>query len=148
MRLATESDLAAIVRLLAGDPLGSIREKLEDPLPRTYLSAFHRIQKSPGNNLIVATSDDGLVRGCLQLTITAGFARKGMIRATIEGVRITSELRGSGVGTKVIDHAISEARAAGCGLVQLTTDRSRTGAQQFYERLGFVPSHVGMKLML
>jgi GNAT superfamily N-acetyltransferase len=45
-------------------------------------------------------------------------------------------------------HAIDRARAAGCGLVQLTTDRSRTDAHRFYERLGFVPSHVGMKLDL
>jgi hypothetical protein len=33
-----------------------------------------------------------------------------------------------------------------CALVQLTTDKSRTGAHRFYERLRFVASHEGMKL--
>jgi hypothetical protein len=32
--------------------------------------------------------------------------------------------------------------------VQLTTDRRRADAHRFYERLGFVASHVGMKLDL
>jgi hypothetical protein len=32
--------------------------------------------------------------------------------------------------------------------VQLTTNRQRPDAQRFYEKLGFVPSHVGMKLKL
>jgi GNAT superfamily N-acetyltransferase len=44
--------------------------------------------------------------------------------------------------------AISEARQRGCALIQLTTDKTRTDAHRFYERLGFVASHEGMKLML
>jgi hypothetical protein len=33
-------------------------------------------------------------------------------------------------------------------LVQLTTDKSRLVAHRFYERLGFVATHLGMKLEL
>jgi hypothetical protein len=33
-------------------------------------------------------------------------------------------------------------------LVQLTSDKSRTDAHRFYQRLGFVASHQGMKLAL
>ena len=44
--------------------------------------------------------------------------------------------------------AVARARAAGCRLVQLTTISTRTDAHRFYERLGFVASHVGMKLRL
>jgi GNAT superfamily N-acetyltransferase len=44
--------------------------------------------------------------------------------------------------------AIERARTLGCRLVQLTSDRTRVDALRFYERLGFVPSHVGMKLSL
>ena len=42
----------------------------------------------------------------------------------------------------------SISREAGCGLVQLTTDKSRSDAHRFYERLGFIASHEGMKLTL
>ena len=41
-----------------------------------------------------------------------------------------------------------EARRRGCGLVQLTTDKSRPDAHRFYHQLGFVASHEGMKLRL
>jgi ribosomal protein S18 acetylase RimI-like enzyme len=44
--------------------------------------------------------------------------------------------------------AIAEARRRGCALVQLTTDKSRDAAHRCYERLGFVASHEGMKLVL
>ena len=44
--------------------------------------------------------------------------------------------------------AIGEARRRGCALAQLTTDKSRADAHRFYERLGFVASHDGMKLDL
>ena len=43
---------------------------------------------------------------------------------------------------------VARARTRGCRMVQLTTDRSRREARQFYEGLGFVASHHGMKLHL
>lgn len=48
----------------------------------------------------------------------------------------------------MFDWAIQEARRRGCALVQLTTDKSRADAHRFYERLGFVASHEGLKLKL
>ena len=44
--------------------------------------------------------------------------------------------------------AINESRRRHCALVQLTTDKSRTSAHRFYERLGFAATHEGMKLIL
>ena len=48
----------------------------------------------------------------------------------------------------MITAAVAIARARGCRTVQLTSSNSRTAAQRFYARLGFVASHVGMKLTL
>ncbi len=48
----------------------------------------------------------------------------------------------------MLRHAIDEARAAGCKLVQLTSDKRRGRAHIFYERLGFVATHVGFKMEL
>jgi GNAT superfamily N-acetyltransferase len=48
----------------------------------------------------------------------------------------------------MFEWAIAECRARGCGLVQLTTDKQRPEARRFYESLGFVASHEGMKLAL
>ena len=57
-------------------------------------------------------------------------------------------LRGRNIGEVLFRFAIDLARDNGCGLVQLTTDRTRPDAHRFYERLGFVASHEGMKLAL
>lgn len=147
-RDAVENDLYDIVALLADDVLGAEREKLTDPLPKEYLNAFNLLEQQSGNRLIVAVNDSGDIKGCLQLTVTAGIARRGAVRATIEGVRVSSGERGTGLGAALFEYAIEQARESGCGLVQLTTDRGRPDAHRFYERLGFEPSHIGMKLKL
>lgn len=141
-------DLDAVVQMLADDILGSARETYQTPLPQEYLTAFKNLSSQSGNRLIVAVDDAGEIKGCLQLTIIYGIARQGLSRALIEGVRVSGDMRGSGLGSKLFEYAISEARNADCGMVQLTTDRSRDDAQRFYEKLGFEPSHIGMKLII
>ena len=53
-----------------------------------------------------------------------------------------------GIGQKLFEWAIARALDRGCHMLQLTTDKSRPEALQFYEKFGFVPSHHGMKLKL
>ena len=146
-RAATEEDLPAIVRLLADDPLGATRERDETPLPEAYRAAFRAIEAQAGNSVILAV-ETGEVVGCLQFTAIPGLARLGMKRGQIEAVRIDRRHRGKGLGDALFRHAIELARWEGCGLVQLTTDKSRADAHRFYERLGFTASHEGMKLSL
>jgi GNAT superfamily N-acetyltransferase len=145
IKRATAADVDPIVAMLADDPLGATRERPGDP---AYLKAFEVIDADPHQYLAVAVDDSGQVVGTLQLTFTSGLSRLGMTRATIEAVRVRSDQRGSGLGEHLMRWTIDEARARGCGLVQLTTDASRTDAHRFYERLGFTASHVGMKLSL
>lgn len=139
--------LPQIVRLLADDELGAARERFEDPLPQAYLDAFEQIERQAGNCIIVAVENDEVI-GCVQLTIIPGLARLGMKRGQIEGVRVARGHRGKGIGEALFRYAIDEAAAAGCEMIQLTTDKSRKDAHRFYERLGFVASHDGMKLTL
>jgi GNAT superfamily N-acetyltransferase len=84
----------------------------------------------------------------LQLSFIPGLARRGALRAQIEAVRVADACRGGGLGAAMMVWAIGEARRRGCALVQLTSDKSRTSAHRFYERLGFVATHEGMKLAL
>ncbi len=86
--------------------------------------------------------------GTLQLSFIPGLSRRGALRAQIEAVRVRADQRRSGLGTAMVGWAVDEARRRGCGLVQLTTDRSRQDAHRFYERLGFIASHAGLKLAL
>ncbi|MFC7684952.1 GNAT family N-acetyltransferase [Ureibacillus sp. GCM10028918] len=146
-RIATEKDLESIVAMLADDVLGSKRERYEHPLPHSYLKAFEAITSDPNNELVVAYRGDEVI-GVQQITFTPYITHQGGWRATIEGVRISSSVRGMGVGTKLIKWAIQRAEERGCHIVQLTTDKKRPDSLRFYERLGFKATHEGLKLKL
>ncbi|MEU0050204.1 GNAT family N-acetyltransferase [Streptomyces sp. NPDC006184] len=145
IRDATADDLPAIVAMLADDPLGAQRESPDDLTP--YRAALERLDADPNQHLVVAVRE-GRVIGTLQLTIIPGLSQKGATRALIEAVRIHAGERGSGLGSLLIEWAVDTSRRLGCRLVQLTSDKSRTDAHRFYERLGFTASHEGFKLRL
>jgi GNAT superfamily N-acetyltransferase len=147
IRRAALADLPAIVALLADDTLGHARERPDLPLDERYLASFAEIAADPHQLLAVATLA-GEVVGCQQLTFIPGLSRLGSRRALIEGVRVAAALRGRGIGADMIQWARQEALQRHCSILQLATDRSRHEAHRFYERLGFVASHVGMKLEL
>jgi len=145
IRPAVAGDVPAIVAMLADDPLGAQRESPDDLAP--YLTALERLDRDPNQHLVVAVRGDRVV-ATLQLTIVPGLARRGATRAIIEAVRVHTDERGSGLGTRFVEWAVNRARSEGCRLVQLTSDATRTDAHRFYERLGFQASHVGFKLQL
>jgi GNAT superfamily N-acetyltransferase len=149
IRRARRADVDAIVAMLADDELGAKRENPGDP---RYLAAFDALDADPNQFLAVAElggpDGQGEVVGTLQLSYIAGLSRLGATRAQIEAVRVRADQRGTGLGTVLFEWAIKQARDQGAVLIQLTTDASRTDAHRFYERLGFVASHVGMKLAL
>ena len=147
VRRATRDDLPRIVAMLHDDGLGKRREDPSLPLDARYVAAFERLDGDEDHLMLVLLQDD-LVVGYLQLSFIPGLSRRGMLRGHIEAVRIAGDRRGQGLGTMLLDHAIDECRRRDCGLVQLTSDKQRTDARRFYERLGFVAAHEGFKLQL
>jgi ribosomal protein S18 acetylase RimI-like enzyme len=146
IRPAKRDDVGAIVAMLADDPLGSARERIERPLPESYFKAFEALDRDPNIQLVVAQDGEGAVVGCLQLCILPGLSSQGATRGLIEDVRVASHCRGRGIGEEMVQWAVKQARAKGCKLVELLTHHTRVDAQRFYERLGFARSHVGMTM--
>jgi ribosomal protein S18 acetylase RimI-like enzyme len=144
IRPARSSDVAVIVAMLADDALGRGRERIEDPLPPSYLQAFERVERDPNIQLVVAEGEAGEVVGCLQLCTLPGLSSQGASRGLIEDVRVASRHRSRGIGEQLVQWAVAEAQAKGCKLVELLTHNTRVDAQRFYKRLGFQASHVGM----
>lgn len=144
-RAATDADLEAIVAMLVDDHLGAQRESLDNLTPYrealAVISADDRLMQ-------VVVEQSRVIVGTMQLSITPGLSRKGMSRMQIEGVRVSSSARSGGIDKQMIEWAIEYARNCGCGLVELTTDKSRVDAHRFYDRLGFEQSHFGYKLKL
>ncbi|MCM3796529.1 GNAT family N-acetyltransferase [Priestia megaterium] len=146
-RIATEQDLDRIVEMLSDDELGKTRERYEQPLPESYIAAFQAITSDPNNELVVAYQGNEVI-GVQQITFVPYITYQGGWRATIEGVRTAPSVRGKGIGTELIKWAIHRAKERGCHLIQLTTDKQRGDALRFYERLGFKPTHEGLKMKL
>jgi GNAT superfamily N-acetyltransferase len=146
-RPATANDLQTIVALLADDPIGRARENSGPQLDTRYYEAFAEIERDP-NQLLAVAERAGHVVGVLQLTFVPGLTRRGMWRGQIEGVRVATGERAGGIGRAMLEWAIEECRKRGCGLVQLTSDKRRADAHQFYEALGFEATHQGYKLSL
>lgn len=146
-RRATTADLGAIVAMLADDVLGASRENASPAVHDYYRAAFADIDADP-NQFLCVVEDGQHIVGTLQLTFIPGLSRNGTKRGQIEAVRIVSDRRGGKLGEAMFAWAISECRARGCTLVQLTTDKARPDAHRFYDRLGFEPTHIGYKLKL
>jgi GNAT superfamily N-acetyltransferase len=146
-RLATAADLPALLRLLANDAVAQARGGYTADATPAVRAAFDEIARDPNNELWLGERD-GEVVAMLQLTLIPGLSRGGMKRALVEAVRVRADLRGRRIGEALMEHVEARARSAGCGLIQLTTDRQRLAAHRFYERLGYVASHVGMKKKL
>ncbi|MFJ4044312.1 GNAT family N-acetyltransferase [Microbacterium sp. NPDC089987] len=149
LRRATPADADGIIALLADDPISASRgDQASDADRPAYLAALDEILAEPSNDLLVAELDGAIV-GTLQLTSIPGMARQGARRLLVEAVRVRSDLRSSGIGSALMRWVSEDAAPAlGAAMVQLTSDAARTDAHRFYERLGYVGSHVGFKYHL
>ncbi|MBM7767637.1 GNAT family N-acetyltransferase [Glutamicibacter nicotianae] len=148
LREAKAVDLGQIIALMADDDIRRAEHQGAEEDTEQYLHALNQIDADPAHSLIVVEAQDGTLVGTMQLTILPGLARRGTTRMQIEAVRVTSALRGRGLGTAMIRWAISEAENKKVQLVQLTSDAQRDDAHRFYEALGFTASHVGFKMRL
>ena len=147
IRRAIRNDVPEIVRLLAEDPISAQRERYAKPLPDSYYAAFESINASDHNELIVAESGGEIV-GTFQITLIPYLTYQGSWRLLVENVHVLSRVRGQGVGSMMMRWAIARAQERGCRIVQLTSDKRRSDAKRFYEKLGFAATHEGMKLPL
>lgn len=146
-RDATPEDIPTLIRLShAGDARGAATPPLDPTIlddPR-YRAAFDAITIDPSHRLIVAELA-GEIIGTLQISFIPGLPNFGMKRGMLENVHIRTDQRGKGYGALMVQWAIECCREAGCGNVQLTSNKIRKDAHRFYAGLGFANSHEGFK---
>ena len=146
-RSAAKNDLPFIVKLMANDKLGKLRENNQEPLPETYYEAFDLINSDPNQELMVVENENGSeILATFQLTFIQYLSYQGKLRAQIENVFVREDLTGLGIGKKLFEWAIERAKERNAHLLQLTSDKQRPRAIKFYEDLGFIASHEGLKL--
>lgn len=147
-RKATLSDLPAIVNLLIEDELGQTREKAGDVIDQRYINAFQRIDTDSNQYLMVVIDTEQQIIATCHLTIMPSLTFIGSTRMQIEAVRVSSRYRGQKIGEWMMNSAFEWARANHVSMIQLTTNKKRPRAKQFYERLGFIATHEGMKFII
>lgn len=147
IRRARAEDLEAIIRLHEDDALGALGDAWRPETRPHYEAAFAAIEVSPDNALYVAERE-GRVVGTFQLTFFPTLTGRGAARVRIGAVQVAAPLRSQGLGARMIAFAESAARARGARSVELSSNKRRTDAHRFYERLGYARSHEGFKKSL
>ncbi len=143
IRAAVKADIPALIAIYASDSVGAHGEA--DPAPMAvYEAAFDAIAASADNQLFVL-EDEGRVVGTLQITFIPGLVGHGRLSAKLEAVHVLASERGKGFGEQLVRHAESVAKQRGAGLIELSSNKARTAAHRFYERLGYAKSHEGFK---
>jgi ribosomal protein S18 acetylase RimI-like enzyme len=138
-----ERDIVDIAELLFDDDLGSKRESIN--INEQYLQTFQEIQETKYFEIYVM-EENNLLIGCYQIMYLPHFSFQGTKRAQVESIRIKSQYRAQGFGTKLMKHAMKKAKENGCGIFQLTTNKTRDEANMFYSKLGMSSTHNGFKI--
>jgi GNAT superfamily N-acetyltransferase len=106
------------------------------------------IIEAPERGCIFLARSDAQVVGMVSLLFTISTA-EGAAACWLEDMIVRPEQRGGGLGSRLLRHAVNDAKANGFVRITLLTDRGNAGGIRFYERHGFRPSEmVPLRLQL
>ena len=127
----------------AGSVLALVRQLDYAPDERGFDETFAQVVRHPEAAVFVAT--EGLrVIGYLALSHRPQIHLGGRI-AVIDELIVDVGRRGRGVGSALIDAALTHARGLGCRRVELSTSRARESfARGFYSAHGFVEADAAL----
>ncbi|MFE5400975.1 N-acetyltransferase family protein [Streptomyces sp. NPDC004596] len=127
-RPADEEELALLDRA-AWSPLHAVL-----PAPRPPYPPFFDERHQPGDYLVAEL--DGRVAGYIRLALPTALAANAHVRQ-IQGLVVSDEARGRGVGGALVRAAVEEARARGARRLTLRVLGHNTPARRLYESQGF-----------
>ena len=145
VRRALPEDLGKILALQAEDSMHYYDEP--EQISANQLAAFDEIDADVNHDLLVGELD-GQIACTAQVTWLRVLSADGGLYCQVEAVRTSSSMRGRVIGASLMASIEGEARKRGAARIQLTSNKERTRAHAFYERLGYIASHVGMKKYL
>ena len=138
IRPASEADIPSLCALLA---LLFTQEADFTPDAKRQTQALRLILQQPETGRIFCATENDRVIGMVSLLFTVSTAEGGRA-AWLEDMIVHPDRRGQGIGERLMDEAIQNARAAGCSRITLLTDGSNSSAHRFYARPGLVRSHM------
>lgn len=101
--------------------------------------SLNKIILDPKIGIVLVVRDDEKILGMINLLFTESTALGSKV-AILEDMVVLPMYRGEGIGSQLIDYAISEAKKEGCKRITLLNDIENTKAQSFYQKKGFIKS--------
>lgn len=133
---ATAGDVPALADLLT---LLFTQEADFCPDREKQLRGLRMILDTPVAGRIFVARSDGQVVGMVNLLFTISTA-EGAPACWLEDMVVRPDHRDSGLGGRLLDHAIHYAKSHGFARITLLADRTNERAIRFYERRGFLAS--------
>lgn len=145
VELASPADIPALADLLA---ILFAQEAEFHPDRAAQVRGLTRIIENPQVGAILIALQQDAVVGMVNLLYTASTVLGERV-ALLEDMVVAPAVRGSGVGSRLLQAAIEHARSAGCKRITLLTDHTNEAAQRFYVKQGFsLSSMVPLRLQL
>jgi len=136
--LANAADIPALCQLL-GELFSQEAEFQPD------YAAQHRglasIIADPNIGHILVARHECQIVGMVNLLYAVSTALGERV-AWLEDMVVSSEVRGLGLGSRLLEHAVAFALQNGCRRLSLLTDADNLQAQRFYQRQGFSASQM------
>jgi GNAT superfamily N-acetyltransferase len=138
IRPATEADAPALTSLLrAMDWFHRIQEEPPEATARFVTAALERCLATDAHLVLVAEQADGILAGYVAVHWLPYLFMAGP-EGYVSELFVLAEARGKGLGTRLLAHAVEEARARGCVRMQLVNFRHRESyTRQFYTKAGW-----------
>jgi GNAT superfamily N-acetyltransferase len=99
------------------------------------------IIERPEIGRICCACDGDNIIGMVSILFTISTAEGGLA-AWLEDMVMHPKWRGKGIGERLLNEAVKEARAAGCTRITLLTDATNDSAIRIYQRAGFARSQM------
>jgi GNAT superfamily N-acetyltransferase len=97
--------------------------------------------------LILVADYQGTLLGVLTVHVTPVLHRPTPV-GRLTALVVTEQARRQGIGRSLVEAAEQAVLDRGCELIEVTTNRKRTDAHAFYERLGYEITSFRMKKLL
>lgn len=131
LRQAGEFDLPRLLQLLIDAGV----DQADEGDPAAAIESLRRIHGAGGE--VWLAEEDGRLLGSLTFYLLPLLAHRGTPIALVEEVVIHPAARRHGIGRALMNHATARARACGASKLALSSGHARSGAQSFFDHLGY-----------
>jgi GNAT superfamily N-acetyltransferase len=132
IRPAREEDSQELARLFV---------ELGHPITSTQILTQWPAWSQYGSQALVAAQLDGQLLGVITLHSMIVLHRPKPV-GRVSALVVDARLRGSGVGRALMAAAESSLKDAGCGLIEITSNKRLVDAHAFYEHLGYIRTSI------